>query len=280
MLVGHRQHSFFGYTTEPLIEDFDADAEDEFDLIERVRAHGVLDSDTEGSVLATGDGRRYWGYYGGHSSSYAHKFTYEEWVAQQDAKPPSPKAQARAELIQHWKQLKKQKDYDEAFLRSEYQRGLAQSSMGLRGWAKQQEAQTPEQREATYAKQVENAAAARQKRKENDERIAEWQRESALTLQRKADEAHERSRLWSIEVSEIERSIFECTENIDCSVLDRAMMRTMLRYQNFGPGKGKPWDAREFALYISATRRDDLLTMTLRDVERCYDVLKNMVVNA
>ena len=134
-LQGRREHNFFGYGIEPLIEDFDADREDEFDLIERVRAHGVLDSDTEGSVLSTGDGKRWWGYYGGYSSSNAHKFTYEEWVALQDARPLSPKAQARAELIRHWKELKAQQDYDKAFEYSGYKRALAQSNTGLRSWA-------------------------------------------------------------------------------------------------------------------------------------------------
>ncbi len=261
MSLGHRKWNFFGYGVEPLLDESEYDlAEEEWELIEQVRARGVLDADTEGSVLATGDGRRYWGYYGGYSSSYAHKFTYEEWVAQQDAKPLSPKAQARAELIKHFTELKEQKDQAKKE-REEYERSIAQSRQGQESWA------------------AWNASDTKKIREEHAKELTAYQLESARALQRKSDEEHERRRLISIEVSEIERSIFECTENIDCSVLDRAMMRTMLRYQNFGPGKGKTWDAREFALYISATRRDDLLTMTLRDVERCYDTLKALVVN-
>jgi hypothetical protein len=262
-LLGHRKWNFFGYGVEPLLDESEYDlAEEEWELIARVRDHGVLDADIEGSVLATGDGKHWYGHYGCYGHGDAHKHTYEEWVKEQDKssalRARSPKDQERLELIKHLAELKAQKDQAKKE-REDYQRALDQERQGLESWADR---------------------AIRDATRERAERIAASQRESARIFQQRADEEHERRRLHAIEVSEIERSIFESTENIDCSVLDRAMMRTMLRYQNFGPGKNKTWDAKEFVLYISATRRDDLLTMTLRDVERCYDTLKNLVVNA
>jgi hypothetical protein len=257
-LLGHRKHNFFGYGVEPLLDESEYEdfIEEEWELISRVRDRGVLDTDTEGSVLATGDCAFFRNYHGcGHDAP--HKFTYEEWVKEQDK--PTLKERERLELIKHLAELKAEKDQKRKD-REDYARSLAQSNMGLRSW------------DAREDKHFETA-------KERAERIDIARRESVRILQQRADEEHERKRLWSIEVSEIERSIFECTENIDCSVLDRAMMRAMLRYQNFGPGKSKPWDAQEFVLYISATRRDQLLMMTLLDVERCYNTLKNMVVN-
>jgi uncharacterized protein with PIN domain len=259
--------SFFGFGIELLDEaDYDI-AEEEWALISRVRDHGVLDADIEGSVLATGNWFEPYPH-GPGCHGEAHKLTYEEWVTKDHR---TPKEKERDDLIKHLRELKEQKDYERQ-LRVMSEQAMTQSNMGLRSWAARQATLTPEQREEEYARQVAAAAETR--------RLAASRLEHARIIQRRADEEHERRRLWSIEVSEIERSIFESTENIDCSVLDRTMMRTMLRYQNFGPGMGKAWDAREFVLYISATRRDDLLKMTLRDVERCYDTLKNLVVNA
>jgi hypothetical protein len=46
-----QRNHFFG--VEPLLEEWN-DPEDEWDLVEHIRQHGTLDTDTEGSVLSTG----------------------------------------------------------------------------------------------------------------------------------------------------------------------------------------------------------------------------------
>jgi hypothetical protein len=240
--LGHRKWNFFGYGVEPLLDESEYDlAEEEWELIERVRDRGVLDADIEGSVLSTGDGKRWWGYYGGYSSSYAHKVTYEEWIAQQDAKPLPPKAQERADLIKHWKQLKKQKDCDEAFLRSEYQRGLAQSSMGLRGWA---------------ARPLHTA-----------QELADEER------RRKHEEEHEQRKQWAIATSAFEKQITDITNSIDCNGDDRMLMRAMLRYMNIGPGAGKQWDADKFVNCYCQSNRGSVLRVVRENVIRCYGLL-------
>ena len=245
----------WGFGIEPLLELPWDDPEDQWDLVEHVRMHGAVPTDTEGSVLGTDsahNNRRDW--YNSSCSGHAHKLTYEEWVTKDHR---TPKQKARDELIEHWRERKRIKDEErEGREQSEY--ALAQSNMGLRSWA----ARTSEDHQDQ---------ALRRQAAEQQERLERKRRE---------DEEHECRRRWAIETSEVERIIVEATESINCGVMDRAMMRAMMRYMNFGPGKGKAWDTRAFVLYIAQTRRDDLLTQTINDVERCYDTLMQTVVNA
>ena len=266
-LLGYRQHNFFGYGVEPLIEDFDDGAEDEFELIEHVRMYGTIPTDTEGSVLGTDsayNNRRTW-YNPGWGNGQAHKVTYEEWVNTKQER----KDRERRELIEHLKELKRAKD-DVRKEREEFQRAMVAQSHGLRGWAKQQAETTLEQREATYAKQVENAAESRRKVQERkiDEELA-----------RKVDEEerareHERQRQWALHTSAVEKRITEIVDAVDANAKDRALMRAMLRYMNLGPGLGQQWDVDTFARFHCASSRGGVIDMVKLDVERCYQLLR------
>lgn len=235
----------YGFGIEPLLDLPWDDPEDAWDFVEHVRMHGTVPTDTEGSVLGTDssyNNRRDWYNPAWGECERAHKFTYEEWVNSKQER----KNKERYDLIKHWKELKAQKDYDEAFERTEYERAMAAQSHGLRGWAKQQEAQTPKQREA---KQVENERAER-------------------------DREHERQKAWALAASAMERRITEIADGVDCGTADRTMIRSMLRYMNLGPGQGQKWDAQKFVQHYSPTWRGSLIQMTLNDVERCYNLLE------
>ena len=96
-----RQNHHFGVA--PLLEDWN-DPEDDYALIEHVRMRGTLDTDSDGSVLATGSyhDRTRPMYNSGWGHDSAQKQSYYEWV---DAKRIA-KNKARRELIEHWRGLK------------------------------------------------------------------------------------------------------------------------------------------------------------------------------
>ena len=169
--------SFYGFGIEPLLELPWDDPEDAWDFVEHVRMTGSVPTDTEGSVLGTDswqNNHRGWSYGNGWSHGDAHKFTYEEWVAEQDK--PTAKERERLELIEHMRELKAQKDQARKD-REDYERTMAQQRQGLESWS------------------AWSASDAKREREANDKRVADHQRESALILQRKADEDHERRRL-------------------------------------------------------------------------------------
>ena len=254
-LSARRHHFSFG--TEPLLELPWDDADDELAVIERIRQCGSLDTDTDGSVLGTDswqNNHRTW-YNSGWGNGQAHKTTYEEWL---NSDRRTKKEKERDAFFEHMRERKRIKD-EEREGREQYEYALAQSNMGLRSWAAQQAAETPEHREARYARQVENAAESRHKAERNrvDEELA-----------RKVDEEeHERKRQWALYTSSMERRITEIADSVDANADDRELMRAMLRYMNLGAGRGQQWDADTFA---RARGNVDKI-----DVERCYNLLKN-----
>jgi hypothetical protein len=248
-LVGQRKHNFFGYGIEPLIEDFDS-AEDEWDLIEHVRTNGVLDSDTEGSVLGrSSPALSYGGFYNPGYGGPAHKLTYEEWKAKGTKPKPEP-------------EKPEPKDFTEEEKRR-HELAAAQSEQGFKNWEKNKE------------KWERNQAAGN----------AEWAKIvakiKAEELQRKADvveqeREHQRKRVWAEHTSKIERRITQIVDTIDnANANDRTMMRAMLRYMNLGPGMGKRWSAEEFTRFYCQSWRGALIAMMRNDVERCYILLRD-----
>ena len=258
--------ALYGFGIEPLLELPWDDPEDVWDLVERVRMRGTVETDTEGSVLATDsayNNNRMW-HNPGWGNSHAHKVTYEEWL---NSDRRTPKEKARDELIAHLQDLKRTKDLNNQE-RAAYWRSLEQSNTGLRSWAARQAGQTPEQREVSYTKQVENARRKVQERKIDEE------------LARKVDEEeerareHERQRQWALHTSAVEKRIVEIVDAVDANAKDRALMRAMLRYMNLGPGQGQQWDVDTFARFHCASSRGGVIDMVKLDVERCYQLLR------
>jgi hypothetical protein len=192
--------------------------EDDVQLIEDIRQHGTLFSETLGDVALSGD----W-----HDR-------HRNWYNPAADRAPEPEPEPEKRL-------------DDAAKMEEVS---ARSASGLRAWERRR-------------------AEVRARRNET-----EW-------LQREADRLEEERRLdrereWAIHTSNVEGRIEEIIHSVaDANGRDRATMRAMLRYMNLGEGRGTQWDARTFALHLTATRRDDLLLQTVNDIERCYDLLKN-----
>jgi hypothetical protein len=235
-----QRNHFFG--VEPLLEDWN-DPEDEWDLIEHIRQHGTLDTDTDGSVLSTG------------SWYDRNRMFYNPGTWQHD---PPKKNQIQSIFEREAETAKREADDAE---RVRLQRLIAEQSLersrkGAAAWAKRQDRQAKLTRER------------QQREAEEQQRRTEEQRQ-------KDAEEHERKRQWAIRTSYVERRITEIVATVDSNSDDRTLMRAMLRYMNLGPGVGQQWDAEKFTRFYCASARGGIVAMARIDVERCYDLLKN-----